>query len=84
MTTDNCQRLFYTLSTDNFQCSFSVFDGNALTCNAYMVGEKWQRTTNNVLFAVNKNFQCFKIEGNLVVGNSQRTTFTLQPSTDNF
>jgi hypothetical protein len=56
MTTHICQRLFSTLVTDNFQRSFSVFDGNALTCSAYMVGEKWQRTTNNVLFAVNKNF----------------------------
>ncbi len=41
---------------DNFQRSFSSFDGNALTCNAYMVGEELQRTTNNGLFAINKNF----------------------------
>jgi hypothetical protein len=51
-----CQRLFSTLVTDNFQRSSSVFDGNALTCNAYLVGEKWQRTKNNGLFAINKNF----------------------------
>ncbi len=83
---------------DNFQRSFSVSDGNALTFNAYMVGKKWQRTTNNVLFAVSKNcltfyffqifisgnFQRFKIEGQLVVSNFQRTTFNFQPSTDNF
>ncbi len=50
-----CQRLFSTFLTDNFQRSFSVIDGNALTCNAYMVGEKWQRTTNNVFLADNKN-----------------------------
>jgi hypothetical protein len=56
MTTHICQRLFSTLVTDNFQRSFSSFDGNALTSNAYMVGEKWQRTTNNGLFAINKNF----------------------------
>jgi hypothetical protein len=56
MTTHCCQRLFSTSVTDNFQRSFSVFDGSALTCNAYMVGEKWQRTTNNGLFAINKNF----------------------------
>jgi hypothetical protein len=43
-------------STDNFQRSLSVSDGNALTFNAYMVGKKWQRTTKNVLFAVSKNF----------------------------
>ncbi len=56
MTTHICQRLYSTLVTDNFQRSFSVFDGNALTCNAYMVGEKWQRITINDIFAINKNF----------------------------
>ncbi len=56
MTTHICQRLFSTLVTDNFQRSFSVSDGNALTWNAYMVGEKLQRTTNNGLFAIYKNF----------------------------
>jgi hypothetical protein len=56
MTTHICQRLFITFVTDNFQRSFSEFDGNALTFNAYLVGEKWQRTTNNSLFAINKNF----------------------------
>jgi hypothetical protein len=56
MTTHIYQRSFTTFVTDNFQRSFSEFDGNALTCNAYLVGEKWQRTTNNGLFAINKNF----------------------------
>jgi len=40
MATDVCQRLFSTLTTDNFQRSFFVSDGNALTLNAYVVGRK--------------------------------------------
>jgi hypothetical protein len=56
MTTQIGQRLFITLVTDNFQRSFSEFYGNAITCNAYLVVEKWQRTTNNGLFAINRNF----------------------------
>ncbi len=84
MATDDCQRLFSTLTTDNFQRSFFVSDGNALTLNAWVVGRKYQRTTINVLLAISGNSQRFKIEGWLVVVNFQRTIFNFQPSTDNF
>jgi hypothetical protein len=84
MATDDCQRLFSTLTTDNFQRSFFVSDGNALTFNAYVVGRKYQRTTINILLAISGSSQRFKIEGWLVVVNFQRTTFNFQPSTDNF
>jgi hypothetical protein len=76
MPSDNCQRLFSTLSTDNFQRSFSVSDGKALNFNAYMVGknDNGQRITFfspstktfNVYFFkifISGNFQRFKIEG---------------------
>jgi hypothetical protein len=84
MPTDDSQRLLSTLTTDNFQRSFFVSDGYALTLNGFVVGRKYQRTMINVLLAISGNSQRFKIEGWLVVVNFQRTTFNFQPSTDNF
>ncbi len=46
--------------TDNFQRSFFVSDGNALTLNAYVVGRKYQQTTINVLLAISDDSQRFK------------------------
>jgi hypothetical protein len=74
--TDNSQRIFSTLSTVNFQRSFSVSDGNALTFNAFKVEKIVNRqrlpfflpttkTFNDYFFKfyISVNFQRFKIEG---------------------